>query len=101
MGLLAWVMMGIAIWHFTVFLPDRFWGGIVGAFVGAVFGAVLISMAFHGFTIPGRTETDVMTAIEAIPGTLIGLGVVWLFGVRQENKKGLIHTDAFGRTTAS
>ena len=31
MGMLAWVMMGLAIWHFTIFLPDRFWGGIVGA----------------------------------------------------------------------
>ena len=30
MGMLAWVMMGLAIWHFTIFLPDRFWGGIVG-----------------------------------------------------------------------
>ena len=28
-------MMGLAIWHFTIFLPDRFWGGIVGAFLGA------------------------------------------------------------------
>ena len=35
MGLLVWVMMGIAVWHFTVFLPDRFWGGIVGAFLAA------------------------------------------------------------------
>ncbi len=31
MGMLGWVMMGLAIWHFTIFLPDRFWGGIVGA----------------------------------------------------------------------
>ena len=38
MGMLVWVMMGIAIWHFTIFLPDRFWGGIVGAFVGALAG---------------------------------------------------------------
>ena len=35
MGLVVWVMMGIAVWHFTVFLPDRFWGGIVGAFLAA------------------------------------------------------------------
>ena len=35
MSLLVWVMMGIAVWHFTVFLPDRFWGGIVGAFLAA------------------------------------------------------------------
>ena len=40
MAMFAWVMMGLAIWHFTIFLPDRFWGGIVGAFVGALFGAV-------------------------------------------------------------
>ena len=27
MGLLAWVMMGLALWHYTIWLPDRFWGG--------------------------------------------------------------------------
>ena len=36
MGVLVWVMVGLAIWHFTMFLPDRFWGGIVGAFLGAL-----------------------------------------------------------------
>ena len=35
MSMLVWVMMGIAVWHFTVFVPDRFWGGIVGAFLAA------------------------------------------------------------------
>ena len=40
MALLVWFTMGIALWHFTVFLPDRFWQGIVGAFIGAVIGAV-------------------------------------------------------------
>ena len=39
MAMLAWVMMGLALWHFTIFLPDRFWGGIVGAFLGALIGA--------------------------------------------------------------
>ena len=41
MALLVWFTMGIALWHFTVFLPDRFWQGIVGAFVGAVIGAIV------------------------------------------------------------
>ena len=40
MAMVVWVMMGIAVWHFTVFLPDRFCGGIVGAFVAAFVGAV-------------------------------------------------------------
>ena len=39
MAMLGWVMMGLAIWHYTIFMPDRFWGGIVGAFLGSLFGA--------------------------------------------------------------
>ena len=38
MAMLVWVMMGIAVWHFTVFVPDRFYGGIVRRFVAAVVG---------------------------------------------------------------
>ena len=30
MALLVWAMVGLALWHFTVFLPDNFFGGIVG-----------------------------------------------------------------------
>ena len=41
MALLVWFTMGIALWHFTVFLPDRFWQGIVGAFLGSVIGAIV------------------------------------------------------------
>ena len=28
MSVLVWVLIGIAVWHFTVLLPDRFHGGI-------------------------------------------------------------------------
>ena len=57
MGMLAWAMMGLALWHFTIWLPDRYWGGIVGAFVGALVGAVLFGLIIHGFSIPGRHDT--------------------------------------------
>ena len=77
MAMLAWIMMGLAIWHFTIFLPDRFWGGIVGAIVCGV--------AVNGLTIPGESETHVLHALEAIPGTLIGIGVAWIEGVRRGN----------------
>jgi hypothetical protein len=83
MGMLAWVMMGLAIWHFTIFLPDRFWGGIVGAFLGALIGAVVFGLIVNGFTIPGQDDTHVLTALEAIPGTLIGIGLVYFEGVRR------------------
>jgi predicted lysophospholipase L1 biosynthesis ABC-type transport system permease subunit len=85
MALLGWAMLGIAIWHFTIFLPDRFWGGIVGAFVGATIGAVLFGSILHGFDLPSQDDTSILTVLEAVPGTLIGLGLTWLAGVRQEN----------------
>jgi hypothetical protein len=64
MGMLAWVIMGLALWHFTIWLPDRYWGGIVGAFVGALVGAVLCGLIIHGFGIPGRHATHLSTALE-------------------------------------
>ena len=89
MGMLAWAMMGLALWHFTIWLPDRFWGGIVGALISALIGAALFGWAVHGFSIPGRHDTHLTTALEAIPGTLIGLAVVWFEGVRRERVTGL------------
>jgi hypothetical protein len=84
MGMLAWVVMGLALWHFTIWLPDRSWGGIVGAFLGALAGAVLFGLIVNGFSIPGRHATHISTALEAIPGALIGMAIVYLIGVRQE-----------------
>jgi hypothetical protein len=85
MGMLAWVMMGLALWHFTIFLPDRFWGGIVGAFLGALIGAVVCGLILNGGSVPGQGETHVLTALEAIPGTVIGVAAVYYEGIRREN----------------
>ncbi len=90
MGMLAWVCMGLALWHFTIWLPDRYWGGIVGAFLGALAGAVLCGLIIAGFTIPGRHATHLATALEAIPGALIGMAVVYLIGVRREQAEGTV-----------
>jgi hypothetical protein len=84
MCMLAWVKMGIALWHFTIWLPDRYWGGIVGAFLGALAGAALCGLILNGFNIPGRHATHLGTALEAIPGALIGMALVYAEGVRRE-----------------
>ena len=89
MGALAWTMMGLAIWHFAIFLPDRFWGGIVGAFLGALAGAILFGLAVNGLAIPGREETDVVTALQAIPGAALGIAAVYLEGARRERAEEL------------
>jgi hypothetical protein len=86
--MVAWVMMGVAIWHFAVFVPERFWGGIVGALIGAIAGAVVVGLVINGFTIPGRHTTHVLTAIDAVPGAILGLAVFYLEGVRRERLAG-------------
>lgn len=84
MALLVWFMTGIALWHFTVFLPDHFWQGIVGAFLGAVAGAMVSGAAAQ--IASGRTigDTDLATVLYALPGITLGLAVVYVIGLRDE-----------------
>jgi hypothetical protein len=82
MSALVWFTMGVALWHFTVFVPDRFWGGIVGAFIGSAAGA-MVSGAIAQIAIGESIgETDLATAFYAVPGALIGLGIIYLIGMR-------------------
>ena len=91
MAMLGWVMMGLALWHFTIFLPDRFWGGIVGAFVGALVGAIVCGMFIYGIRvsavqIPGERVTDIAIVLYAVPGAIIGMALVYLEGMRRERQ---------------
>jgi hypothetical protein len=84
MALLVWFTMGIALWHFTVFLPDHFWQGIVGAFVGSVLGAIVFGLIVEVIGGKGLGNTDLATALTAVPGVAIGLAVVYAIGIRAE-----------------
>ena len=94
MGLLVWIMVAIALWHFTIFLPDQWWAGIVGALVGSVVGSVLFGLIIHLGTIPGQNDTDLLTAIESVPGALLGMAAVWFAGVRAERLEHEHHAHA-------
>jgi uncharacterized membrane protein YeaQ/YmgE (transglycosylase-associated protein family) len=84
MAALAWVLMALAIWHFAVFVPEKFWGGITGAFAAAIIGALIFGFVVNGFSVPGRSDTDLVQAFIAIPGAIIGLGISYFIGARQE-----------------
>ncbi|MEA2190691.1 MAG: hypothetical protein QOI73_812 [Solirubrobacteraceae bacterium] len=88
MGALAWTMMGLALWHFTIFIPDRFWAGIVGAFLGSVLGAIIFGLVVNGFSVPGQDATNLGTVLEAVPGAILGVGLVYFIGVRREDELG-------------
>jgi glucose uptake protein GlcU len=83
MAYLAWVMMALAVWHFCIFIDDKIWGGIVGAFIAAIAGALVFGLVIHGFDPPSRADTTIVTALEAIPGALLGIGAAYLYGARK------------------
>ena len=89
MALLVWFTTGIALWHFTIFLPnpDRFWQGIVGAFLGAVLGAIASGAVAQAASGRGIGDTDLATVFYAIPGIAIGLALIYAIGARQERSR--------------
>jgi hypothetical protein len=86
MAVLVWITLGVALWHFTVFLPDRFRGGIVGAFLGALFGAIVSGAIWQVSQGDSLGTTDLVTALAAIPGCIAGLAIVYLMGIRDEER---------------
>ena len=89
MGMLGWVMMGLALWHFTIWLPDRFWGGIVGALIGSLVGSIVVGLIIYGvkvsaLRVPGEKATDIGIVLYAIPGAVIGMALVYVEGMRRE-----------------
>jgi hypothetical protein len=90
-SLVVWIMMGIAVWHFTVFVPDRFWGGIVGAFCAAVVASAIFGFVVNGATVPGTNDTALVQALIAIPGAVIGLALSYWYGARVDRAQGIDH----------
>lgn len=84
MAVLVWLTLGVALWHFAVFVPDRFRGGIIGAFLGAVLGALLSGALWQLAIGDSLGDTDVLTAFAAVPGCLLGMGVAYAIGMRDE-----------------
>ena len=84
MAAVVWFTIAVALWHFTVFLPDRFWAGIVGALLGAIAGGMISGAIVQIASGRSIGDTDIGTVLVAIPGTLIGIGVVYLIGLRRE-----------------
>ena len=84
MSVLVWLTMGIALWHFSIFVPDRFWQGIIGAFIGSVIGALLIGALAQIASGRSIGDTDIVTALVAVPGAVLGMAAVYFIGMRRE-----------------
>ena len=87
MAVLVWATVGMAIWHFTVFLPDRFYWGIIGAFLGSTIGAMITGGIAQIVSGESVGTTDMVTLLVAIPGALLGLGLVYALGATKEARE--------------
>ena len=87
MAALVWVTAGVSLWHFTVFVRDRFWSGIVGAFIGSVIGAIISGAIYQITSGLSIGQTSITTVLVAVPGALLGISIVYLIGVRQETRE--------------
>jgi uncharacterized membrane protein YeaQ/YmgE (transglycosylase-associated protein family) len=80
----VWVMMGIAIWHAAVLAPDRFYGGIIGAFIAAVAGAMVTGYLLPAPGFPPHNPPGVGEALWPVPGSLIALVASYWYGAWRE-----------------
>jgi hypothetical protein len=51
---------------------------------------VIFGLILNLGSIPGQSDTHLGTGLEAIPGALAGLGLMWVLGVRQLRQQGLL-----------
>ena len=87
MSIFVWSMAGIALWHFTVFVPDRFAGGIIGAFLAAWGGGLLSGYVFEGLALPSHNPPGMHHVLYALPGALIGLVACYVWGARSDARR--------------
>jgi hypothetical protein len=89
MALFVWIAVATAFWHFTIFVPDRFPGGMVGAFACANAGALVAGILFNGLSMPPLAEVSHADAVVGAVGGLLGLGAAYAYGARSDGDDGV------------
>jgi uncharacterized membrane protein YeaQ/YmgE (transglycosylase-associated protein family) len=82
----VWVMIGVAIWHAAIFVPDRFYGGIIGALLAAITGALASGYLLPTPGIPPHNPPGLAEALWPMPGSLLALLAAYLYGARKPRR---------------
>jgi hypothetical protein len=84
MSIFVWTMIGIAIWHLAVLVPDRFYGGIIGAFIASLAGALAFGFLLPAPGVPPHNPPGFSEALWPIPGSLLALVALYRYGVYRD-----------------
>jgi hypothetical protein len=87
MAILIWIMVSLALWHFTVLVPNRFWGGIIGALIAALVGGHATGLLLPTPGIPTANPPGVAEALWAIPGATLALAASYVYGAWLEGAR--------------
>jgi hypothetical protein len=85
-AVVVWVMIGIALWHFAVLVPDRFWGGIIGAFLAALGGSLVTGFLLPSPGVPSENPPGIGEALWAMPGSVLGLAASYAYGAHRSRE---------------
>ena len=66
--------------------PDKFTGGIIGAFLAAVAGALLAGYLLPSPGVPPDNPPGFNKAIWPIPGAVLALALLYAHGARRERE---------------
>lgn len=70
-------------------VPDRFWGGIIGALLAALLGALLTGYLLPGPGVPADNSPGLAAALWPVPGAIAALVVSYYCGARLDRKRGI------------
>jgi hypothetical protein len=87
-SILVWVIVGLAIWHFAVLVPDRFWGGIIGAVPGRLARRDGPGYLLPAPGIPVDNPLGWSEPLWPVPCSLLALSASYFYGARRERLAG-------------
>jgi hypothetical protein len=77
-------MIGVALWHLSVLVSDRFYGGVIGALLAAIGGALASGYLLPVPGIPPHNPPGITEVLWPIPGALLALLATYAYGARRE-----------------
>ena len=63
----------------------------MASFSAAFLSAAIFGFIVNGATIPAKDDTELVQALIAIPGSMIGLAISYFWGARMDQEHGIDH----------
>lgn len=87
LSIFVWAMIGIAFWHFSVLVPDRFWGRYHRRLSSGTAGHVPLGLPAPATGISTANPPGLGAAVWAIPGSVSALAASYYYGAQGRGER--------------